>query len=339
MACESQDMLTAFKKEFLTRFEGTDEGEVTTYLGCELIRDRTARTIIFRQAVYAKKILQLYGAWDKHSVKTPLQPGTRLTKEDSPQIADPVLHRRYRGITGHLSFLVTMTRCDLAFAYAELSKFVQLPGQVHLTAAEHVLQYLCGTFEEGLVYSDPGTARRNRLEGWVDSDYASDPDTRKSVTGYVLSLNNAPVSWKAKRQDCVTLSSAEAEYVAVSMCGQEVIYLRALLRGFGTEQVRPTEVWEDNAACIQIANNPVNRKFTRHIDVRRYFVRDMVRDVQMTLVKCAGTHNVADALTKSLPSPSFLLHRPFLTGTRKEYKAFFSGIGMKMPEEMAAAAA
>eukprot|EP00961_Rhodomonas_salina_P145704 1961375-Rhodomonas_salina.1 len=76
-----------------------------------------------------------------------------------------------------------MTHCYLAFTYAELSKFVQLPGEVHLAAAEHVLQYLQGTFEEGLVYSDPGAVQRNRLEGWVDSNYASDPDTRKSVTG------------------------------------------------------------------------------------------------------------------------------------------------------------
>eukprot|EP00961_Rhodomonas_salina_P071562 961022-Rhodomonas_salina.1 len=65
----------------------------------------------------------------------------------------------------------------------------------------------------------------------------------------------------------------------------------------------------------------------------------MVRDGLMTLVKCARTNNVADALTKSLPSPSFLLHRPFLTGTRQEYKAFFSGIGLTMPEAVAAAAA
>eukprot|EP00961_Rhodomonas_salina_P183425 2475620-Rhodomonas_salina.1 len=173
-----------------------------------------------------------------------------------------------------------MTSCDLASAYAELSKFVQLQGPVHLTAAEHALQYLRGTYKEGLVYSDPGTPRRNCLEGWVDSDYALDPDTCKSVTGYVLSLNNVPVSWKVKRQDCMTLSSAEAELVAASMCGQEV---------------SPTKVWEDNATCIQIANN-----------------------------QCAGTHNVADALTKSLPSQTFLLHCPFLTGTHQEYKVFFS---------------
>eukprot|EP00961_Rhodomonas_salina_P128644 1733322-Rhodomonas_salina.1 len=210
MACESLGTLQAFKQQFLTRFEGTDEGEVTTYLGCELIRDRAKRTILFRQA-------------------TPLEAGVRLTKEDSPEVADPVLHHRYSWIPGHISFLVTMTHCDLAFAYAELSKFVQCPGPVHLKAAERVLQYLRGTFEDWITYIDPGPSRQNLLMGWVDSDYASDPDTRKSVTGYVLSLNNAPVSWKAKRQDCVTLSSTEAEYVAASMAGQEVVYLWAIL--------------------------------------------------------------------------------------------------------------
>eukprot|EP00961_Rhodomonas_salina_P031846 429319-Rhodomonas_salina.1 len=266
-----------------------------------------------------------------------LEAGTWLTKEDSPLYADPALHCRYRGITGHLSFLVTMTRCNMAFAYAELSKFVQCPCEVHLKAAELALQYLLGSFELGLTYSYPGPSRRNVLAGWVDSDYASDPDTRKSVTSYVLSMNTALVSWKAKRQDCVTLSSAEAQYVAASMAGQEVIYLRAMLRGFGYEQARPMVVWEDNTACIQITNNPVNHKFTRHINVRRYFVRDLVRNGAM-VAKCAGTHNVADALTKSLQGPSFTMHSPFLAGTRQEYKAFFVHLSISMPEAVAAAA-
>ena len=161
-----------------------------------------------------------------------------------------------------------MTRCDLAFSYAELSKFVQCPGPVHLAAAERVLQYLRGTFLDGITYSDPGPTLHNHLRAWVDSDYAADPHTRKSVTGYVVSLNNGPVSWKAKRQDCVTLSSAEAEYVTASICAQEVIYLRAMLAGFGAAQQGVTEIWEDNAACIQISENPVNWKFTRHIDIR-----------------------------------------------------------------------
>eukprot|EP00961_Rhodomonas_salina_P195806 2643245-Rhodomonas_salina.1 len=73
-----------------------------------------------------------------------------------------------------------MTRCDLAFAYAELSNFVQCPGPVHLKAAERLLSYVRGTYEDGLVYSNPGPSGRNVLSGWVDSDYASDPDCRKS---------------------------------------------------------------------------------------------------------------------------------------------------------------
>eukprot|EP00961_Rhodomonas_salina_P083190 1117722-Rhodomonas_salina.2 len=103
--------------------------------------------------------------------------------------------------------------------------------------AEHVLSYLKGTTTAGITYSNPGPGeRRNFLHGWVDSDFAADKDTHRSVTGYVICLNCSPVSWKAKRQACTTLSSAEAEFVAASLCGQEVIYLRAMLRVFGFEQ-------------------------------------------------------------------------------------------------------
>lgn len=130
---------------------------------------------------------------------------TRLSKADSLQHVDPVLHHRYRGIVGHVSFLVSCTRPDLAFVYSELSKFVQYQGQVHLRA-EPVLQYLglMGTYDQGLTYRRLNVRRRNRLEGWVDRN----SNTRRSVTGYVMSMNCAPLSWKAKRQGCVTLSSS-----------------------------------------------------------------------------------------------------------------------------------
>eukprot|EP00961_Rhodomonas_salina_P246959 3336631-Rhodomonas_salina.3 len=121
------------------------------------------------------------------------------------------------------------------------------------------------------------------------------------------------------------------------MAGQEVVYLRAILQGFGLEQHLATEVWEDNAACIQISKNPVNRKFTRHINVRRYYVRDLVQDGVMVLVKCSGTCNVADTLTKSLPGPAWELHRPYLNATRVEYKAFFVTLGPGAKEPCAVA--
>jgi hypothetical protein len=187
-----------------------------------------------------------------------LDANSLLTKSDCPEVVDPILHRRYRSITGCLSYLVNMTRPDLAFAHSQLSKFVQYPGVKHLEADEHVLQYVCATYDQGITYFDPGSVMKNKLVGWVDSDFGSDVDSRKSMTGFLMSLNGGPISWKSSRQGGVTLSSSEVEFVATSQAGQEVVYLRALLRGFGYPQVRTTEIWEDNASCIMMSENPTN---------------------------------------------------------------------------------
>jgi len=212
----------------------------------------------------------------------------------------------------------------LAFSFSQLSKFLQHPGETHLAAAYRVLAYVRGTLNQGIYFHDPGADKRNILSGWVDSDFASDVDSRKSVTGYLLSLNGGPISWKAARQGGVTLSSSEAEFVAASQAGKEVLYLRALLKGFACPQTRPTELWEDNASCILMSENPTNRERSRHVDVRVHFLRDMVRDGAVKLIKCAGTQNVADALTKSLPKPAFHKHREFLHGTAQSFSAFFA---------------
>ena len=95
----------------------------------------------------------------------------------------------------------------------------------------------------------------------------------------------------------------EAEFVAASQAGQEVLYLRALLKGFAYLQYGLTEIWEDIASCILMSESPSNRERSCHVDVRVHFLRDMVRDGSVKLIKYAGTQNVADALTKSLHRP------------------------------------
>ena len=112
----------------------------------------------------------------------------------------------------------------------------------------------------------------------------------------------------------MSLSSAESEYIAASHCSQEVIYLREILRGFNCAQDEPTVIFEDNQACIAMSENQVHRERSRHIDVRKYFVRDLVDDKVLKLIHCKTNEMVADALTKSLPYPSFSLHRKKMTG-------------------------
>eukprot|EP00961_Rhodomonas_salina_P041554 559249-Rhodomonas_salina.1 len=288
-----------FKNDFLQRFDCTNEGAVHEYLGCEVVLDWEKGSLSLLQRWYTERVLKIYGFDKTTPVCTPLSPGISLTKQDCPAVLDPALHRLYRGIVGHLSFLVQCTHPDLSFAYAELSKFVAYPGQKHMEQAEH---------------------------GWVDSDFAADPDTWHSVTGYVVSLNNGPVAWKAKRQACTTLSSAEAEFVTASLCGQEVICLRSLLRGFGFEhwQTSPITVYEDNASCIAMSHKleQVKQEHSSHIDTRLYFLWDMVRDKVLKLAKCPGTENVTDALTKSVPGPTLAKHREYLLGTHVPFKTY-----------------
>jgi hypothetical protein len=113
-----------------------------------------------------------------------------------------------------------------------------------MLAAEHVLHYLRGTYELGIRYHRDAF-HPDQLWGWVDADWAGDIETRRSHTGYVLMLNGGPVSWKSRRQDSVALSTSEAEYMAASLCGQEVVYIRSILRDFGVTQTQPKLVYED----------------------------------------------------------------------------------------------
>ena len=173
-------------------------------------------------------------------------------------------------------------------------------------------------------------ARLNTLWGWVDSDWAADKDTRRSQTGYVLMLNGGAISWRSLRQDSVSLSTIEAEYIAASQCGQEVVYLREILRESVHEQTEATLGYEDNHVCIIMSENPVSREksrhvepiqrlvaecdLPRHVDIRQRFLRELVNLKVMRLMPCSTHKMIADALTKSLPDPACRMHRAEMLG-------------------------
>ena len=115
-----------------------------------------------------------------------------------------------------------------------------------------------------------------------------------------MSFNGGPFSCKSSRQGGVTLSSSEAEFVVANQTGQEVGYLRVLIRGFGYTQKGFTEIWEDNVSCIMMSVNPTNRDRSRQVDVKVHFLRDLVRDGHVKMLKCEGPQNVSDVLTKDL---------------------------------------
>jgi hypothetical protein len=127
-------------------------------------------------------------------------------------------------------------------------------------------------------------------------------------------MNGGPISWKSRRQDSVALSTSEAEYMAASEVGKEILYLRVILRNVGYAQTAPTNIFEDNLACIPMSTNPVRRKSSHHIDIRVHFSRELYAAGVMRLIPLRTHLMVADALIKSLPGPVLTQHREVMLG-------------------------
>eukprot|EP00961_Rhodomonas_salina_P197044 2659454-Rhodomonas_salina.1 len=154
-----------------------------------------------------------------------------------------------------------------------------------MAAARRILRYLAGTAHYGLMYEAQLKSRENLLWGFANADHAGDPDTRKSVTGYMTMLCCAAISWASNRQAVVALSSSEAEFYAASASGCDVSYFRNILSQLGLEQKEPTIVFEDNWACIHLSRNAVLHHKSKHIDVRVYHLRDLCKAGIMNLLK------------------------------------------------------
>ena len=224
-------------------------------------------------------------------------------------------------MVGSLLYISSWTRPDIAFAVSELSRFVYNPGTKHLTAAKRVFRYLKETISEGIVYHPPLMTMSvgillNILWGFVDSDWAGCPDTRRSTSGFALLLNEAVVSWRSKRQPTVALSSAEAEYISGSSLVQEVIYLRKLLDNLGFPQREPTVIFADNETCIAWSEGSIGGSDrAKHLDLRVHFLHEAVQAGHLVLRKIDTKLNCSDLLTKpSISADQFALLRRRLMG-------------------------
>ena len=136
LACTNRPILDAFRKRLLEAFEGTYEGPLEQYFGCEVARDMIAGTTQLSQKHHAEEFLRTYGYWDALPRITPMKSNTRLSKDNCDMSPKPDFHKRYRGIVCNVGYLVSMTRPDLAWSYSELSKYVQFPGQAHMDVAD-----------------------------------------------------------------------------------------------------------------------------------------------------------------------------------------------------------
>jgi hypothetical protein len=297
-------LVMELKKKFMQRWECRDLGDVTEFLRMRIIREGSK--VHIDQCAYLETVLQRCGMQDAKSAATPLPAG--YMPEALPQDAavDPELRSRYQTVIGSLLYLTLGTRPDIAFAVTKLAQFAARPSQEHLNKALYICRYLVGTKNYCLTY-DGGSGQG--LIACTDSDWASDHSSRKSQTGYFLKLAGGAISWTSRAQRTIALSSTEAEYMALSDCSRQVVWMHTLLGELGYH-LKPVPICGDNQGSIFIASNPVTEKRSKHIDIRFHFIREVIERKLAEVFFIDGDKNPADLLTKNLGSVKFLQFRP-----------------------------
>lgn len=142
--------------------------------------------------------------------------------------------------------------------------------------------------------------------GFSDADFAGDIDDRKSTTGYMFQMCGAAISWRSKKQTCVALSTAEAEYIALACAGQEAVWIRQLLSDMRCTPTGPTMMFEDNQSTISMVKNPQYHGRTKHVDIKLHFIQELSKTNIVQLKYCCSGDMLADMLTKGLPREQFV---------------------------------
>ena len=294
-------MLEEEKRAIGTKFKVEDLGEVSHILGMLIKRDRNSRTLTISQSKYLEGVLKRFNMTECKPVSTPIEPGKQFHELSESEI--PANIHEYQKVIGCLTYASTASGPDLAAAVGILSKYMTKPSQEHWKGVKRILRYIKGTMNFGITFQ----AKENTciLTGYSDADWANDTETRRSTSGYIFQINGSTISWCSKKQSCVSRSTTEAEYMALSFATQEAILLRRFLENVGVKQKESTVIYEDNQGAIQLSKNPKHHNRTKHIDIAFHFVREKVQDKSICVKYCKTDEMLADILTKGLPRQTF----------------------------------
>jgi hypothetical protein len=284
--------ISSLKERFMQIWECRDLGDTQEFLRMRIVKSKGR--ILIDQVDYLHKVLQRFKLINAKTVPTPLPEGYQpLPNKDPP---NPELRSQFQQVIGSLLYIMIGTRPDIAYAVTKLSQFAANPNKDHLDRAMYICRYLLGTSDYALVYdgkSDGG------LLAYADSDWASDPITRKSTTGYLVKLANGVFCWNSRVQKSITLSSTEAEYMSLADTSRQLVWIRSLFEEIGII-LAPIPLCGDNQGSIFLASNPVQEKRIKHIDIRYHYIREVIRAKKIELFFIEGSENPADLFTKNL---------------------------------------
>lgn len=322
-----------------------EEGLTSHYNGLEIVQARDY--VHIHVAPYLDKIIATHGWSEEGNNETrliePLHPSSIKELETSEGPEDPAEARAieksagfgYRTGIGEIIFAYVTCRLDIGYAITELAKFSIRPAACHYNALKRVFKYLRQTRNYGLVFwrskplnhlphipfvllrpmelADEGLphpASISTLCAYVDAAHANCLRTRRSIGAFVFCLAGAAVAYRAKWIPTVCCSSTEAEFLIAVTAAKVAKYLRAVLNELGLHQEDATDIYEDNAAAIMMANARRPTERSRHIDIQNFALQEWVQNKDVILKHVRGVLNPSDALTKAT---GWILHHRHCT--------------------------
>nr|GEX04313.1 copia protein [Tanacetum cinerariifolium] len=270
-------------------------GEMTFFFGLQV--NQSPCGIFINQSKYVLEILNKYGMESCDPVGTPMEIKDKL---DLDQNGTPVDATKYHSMIGTLMYL-TSSRPNIVHATCLCARYQAKPTEKHLKEVKRILRYLRGTVNTGLWYSKNSVFE---LTGFSDVDYTGCKDTFKSTSGGAQFLGENLVNWSPKKQDCTVLSTTEAEYVSLSACCAQVLWMRTQLTNYGFH-FNKILIYCDSKSAIAISCNPVQHSRTKHIAVRYHFIKEHVEQGTIKLYFVKTDYQLADIFTKALPADHF----------------------------------
>jgi hypothetical protein len=284
-----------FHRIMIQKFEMSMLGELKYFLGFQ-IKQLQEGTFI-SQTNYIQDILKKFGMNNAKPIKTPMGTNGHLDLNTGGKSVD---QKVYRSIIGSLLYLCA-SRPDIMLSVCMCARFQASLKEIHLRSVKRIMRYLVYTPKFGLWYPKGSIFD---LIGYSAIDYAGCKIDKKSTSGTCQFLGRSLVSWASKKQNSVTLSIVEAEYIVVGHCCTQLLWMRQTLRDY-SYKLSKVPLLCDNESAIRMADNPDEHSRTKHIDIWYHFLRDHQQRGDIA-IKYVSTHNqLADIFTKPLDEKTF----------------------------------
>lgn len=276
-------------------FQMKDLGKLQYFLGIEV--DRDVHSITLSQRKYAIDLLSKANMLDCKPVSTPLATSKEVYQDDEP-FSQPM---EYRMLAGGLQYL-TLTRPDITFAVNLICQFMHEPRRCHMEALKRILRYVKGTLHHGIQLHRMQTEMGvSTIMAYSDADWAGNPNTRRSTTGFCVFFGPSLIAWRSKKQRTVARSSAEAEYRSLASVTAEVIWIRKIVTAIlGAQATGASSIYCDNKSTLAMAMNPVFHDRTKHVEIDHHFIREKLQSSQIELRFVGSAEQLADCFTKAL---------------------------------------